>query len=208
MAYDLPPTEFRGKTWIFLVLVIIFGGLGAFSLLLGPLFLSGTLKNARGQPVPDGGIALCIVSVPFLLLFALAVFNLVARRRPILRVCREGVEVHIIGSSALARIPLIPGLIRVLWPAISLQGFKRSIFRAPWDSFPYADVSGLPMARTLTIVGSFRTVCARAASSATVVEQISLPDATFRVLLDRIAATINVCCQDPELRDDLPSWND
>lgn len=147
------------------------------------------------------------MSVPFLLLFFFFLFKVITHRRPLLRVCREGVEVHIIGSSALDGMPLIPGLIRALWAAISLQGFKRSILRAPWDSFPYADVTGLPMARKLTIVGSFRTVRAPESPSATVVDQIALPDAIFRVPLDRIAATINVCCQDPELRDSLPSWN-
>ena len=198
MAHDVPPTEFRGKTWIFTALAVIFGGLGTFSLVLGPLFFFGAMKDARGRPAPDAGIALCTMSVPFFLVFSLVLFNLIARRRPILRVCREGVEVHMIGSSVLDGIPLIPGLIRAISAAISLQGFKRSMLRAPWDSFPYADVSGLPMARTLTIVGSFRTVHAPESPSATVVDQIALPDAIFRVPLDRIAATINVCCQDSE----------
>ena len=40
--------------------------------------------------------ALTVGSIFLLLVFFLAVFNVAARRRPVLRFCREGVEVNLI----------------------------------------------------------------------------------------------------------------
>src|SRR4051812_12790295 len=78
------PAEFMARTWIFVVQALIFGGLASFSLVFGPLFLFGFMKKANGMPGTDAGIALTALSVPFLLVFALAVYHLSARRRPLL----------------------------------------------------------------------------------------------------------------------------
>src|SRR5947199_5229803 len=95
------PTEFMARTWLFIVQALIFGGLASFSLVFGPLFLFGFMKKANGVSATDAGIALTALSVPFLLVFALAVYNLSARRRPLLRLCREGIEFVEIGASSL-----------------------------------------------------------------------------------------------------------
>lgn len=206
MSHNRPPTQFTGKTWIFIAQALVVGGLGIFSLILGPLFLFGVMKDARGQPAPDAGVALTIMSVPFLLSFALAVFNVVTRRRPIIRVCREGLVINMIGSSSLDGIPLIPTMIRAAWLIVSLQGFKQQILVAPWESLQNAAVSGPPMARTLTIVGPmFRAMNPR--DTAAQANQITFRDVAFVLPLHQIAGTIQAYWRDPESRQNLPGWN-
>lgn len=208
MANSVPPIQFTGKTWIFVVQAVVFGVLGIFSLILGPLFLFEIMKDARGQPAVDAGVALTVTSVPLLCVFALAVFNTVARRRPVLRVCREGLAVNMIGSSSLDAIPLIPWVIRVTWLIVSLQGFKQQTLLAPWQTVHMADVAGPPMARTLTIIASWnRASDGQFPLPVPVANEIAFPEVAFRSPLEQIAHAINGYCQDLESRNDLPSWN-
>ena len=206
MSHDTPRTEFSGKTWIFVAQVVVFGSLGGFSLIMGPLFLTGVIKPANGRPGNDAGIALTIMSIPLLLVFALAVFNLVARRRPILRLCREGLEVNIIGASSLDGIPLIPGLVRVAWLVISMQGFKQQIMWVPWHYLGHVVVSGPPMARRLTIDASIplRHAAPEVIQSA-MASQITFHEVAFDASLDQIAASIIAYSQNSASRARLPS---
>lgn len=54
MSRELPTTEFRGKTRFYVVAAIVFGGLAAFSLVLGPLFLFEIAKGWGDRG--DGGV--------------------------------------------------------------------------------------------------------------------------------------------------------
>ncbi len=145
MSNEMPPTEFAAKTWIFKVQALIFGGLGLFSVILGPLFLLGVMLDAHGKPRPDAGIALTISGIVFLCPFALAIFNICARRQAPIRLYQEGIVVRRIGASTLDRIPFVPTLIRLAWLVISLQGFKHDTLVLPWETFRNAFISGMPM---------------------------------------------------------------
>jgi hypothetical protein len=208
MSHHGPPTQFTGKTWVFVVQALVVGGLATFSLTLGPLFLFQILKDANGQPATDAGVALTIMSVPLLLLVALAVFNIAARRRPLLRVCREGLAINMIGSSSVGGIPLVPGVIRVAWLILSFQGFKQQVLFVPWQSLGDIGISGPPLAQTLTIVGSmFRADDGQIRQTTLVANQISFRDAAFKSPLEQILGSINAYWQNAESRNALPSWN-
>ena len=208
MSSQIPPTQFTGKTWIFVVQALVFGGFAGFSLLLGPLFLLGILERADGKPGTEAGVALTIMGVPFLLIAALAIFNIIARRRPILRICREGLAVNMIGSSSLDGTPLLPSLVRVAWLIVSLQGFRQQILLAPWESLRGAGVSGLPMARSLTIAGAmFHAADIHFAQPDQAADQIVFPEVAVNEPLDRIATTVNAYFRNAEFRDRLPSWD-
>ncbi|MFO1002829.1 MAG: hypothetical protein U0936_21065 [Planctomycetaceae bacterium] len=208
MSCYAPQTQFSGKTWIFLVQALVFGGFALVSLTLGPLFLFEIMKDARGQPARDAGVALTVMSIPLLLVFALAVFNIVARRRPLISLYREGLAINMIGSSSLDGIPLIPGMLRVAWLILSLEGFRQQMLFAPWQSLKLTHVYGLPMMRQLTIAGSiFRSTDGDVANSAALAQQVTIPEVAFDESLDQIAATINAYCQNSELRNQLSSLN-
>ncbi|MGL4550817.1 MAG: hypothetical protein ACRC33_06490 [Gemmataceae bacterium] len=200
------PNCFMGKTWIFVAQAVLFGCLALFSLVSGSLFLSGIAHKANGAPATDAGIALSIMSVPFLLLFALAVYNLRARRRPVLRLCREGIEITQIGSSSLDRIPLIPTLVRVAWLILSTQGFRRKIIRTPWGCFREARVSGPPMSRRLSITASPFPVGEGVRVGPVEVVQGVYYEVEFTTPLDRIAEAIKSRADSPDGLSQLPSW--
>lgn len=208
MAHRAPPTQFAGKTWIFIAQALVFGALSLFGFLLGPLFLLQIVKDARGRPATDAGVALLLVSVPMLLVFLLAVFNIVARRQPLIRLCREGLAINVIGSSTLDGVFLIPGIVRVAWLIISLQGFGQQMLLAPWQSLQQARVSGPPMARTLTIIASlYRPADPQASELIPVAKQIAFREVAFRTPLEQIAQEINRYSKVAESRNSLPSWD-
>lgn len=206
MSQSASPTQFFGKTWIFVAQAIVFGGMGLFSAVLGPLCLLGLFKDVHGQPRPSAGIPLIVFSVPSLMLFALALFNILARRQPLLRLCREGIVISMIGSSSLDGVPLIPGLLRVAWLIVSGQGFKKEVLIAPWETVHEARVDGPPMDHTLTVFASFYGAAdADLGQQEPVAGQITLPEAAYSARLDQIAGAINGFCEKPDTRRDLPS---
>ncbi len=208
MSYNALPFHYPGKTWIFYAQAYIFGGFGFFGLVLGPLFLFGVMKDAQGRPATDAGVGLTITSVLLLLVFALAVFNIVARRRPMLAVCREGLAVNMIGSSSLDGVPLIPSMIRVAWLVVSRQGFKQQVILVPWQSLHHADISGLPMARVLTIVGPIYRASDQAFNNAIpLANQVVIREVAFDDPLEEIAEMINLYRRTPEIRCELSSWD-
>jgi hypothetical protein len=203
------PSEFMGKTWIFLAQAIVLGTLATFSLVFGPLFLFGYINKANGAPAIDAGIVLSTMSLPLMLVSALAAYNLWARRRPVLQLCREGIKIVLIGSSWLDGIPLIPGMLRVAWLIISTQGFRQRVICVPWAGYQDAWVSGLPMARHLTILAS--PVFARVEDLPLgwiPVEQVVLDEVWFVGPLDQIAEAIKSYGNLPTTRKQLPSWHE
>ena len=197
------------KTRIFGVQAVLFGCLGAFSLLSGPTYLLGLMKKANGGPATDAGIGLTLMSLPFLLVFALALYNLRSLRRPLLRLCREGIEVVLIGTSSLDHIPLIPVMIRVAWLILATQGFRQKIVCVPWRSFHDAWVSGAPMSRQLTIVATRSIPTADGLPhGAQVADQIVMKDAMFSTPLEQIAAAIKANAVAPDSLGRLPSWHE
>jgi hypothetical protein len=203
------PSRFMAKTWIFVANLIVFGGLATLSLLLGPLFYFGYMKQVGGEPRTDAGVILCWMSLPFLLLSALAAYNLWARRRPLLQLWREGITIMQIGSSSLDGIPLIPTLIRAAWLIVSTQGFRKTMLYMPWPCFQDAWVSGLPMARQLTIVGSPpHPSTGNLPLYSTPAARVVLHEVAFVAQLDQIADVLKSSASSPTIRNQLPSWHE
>jgi hypothetical protein len=75
------------------------------------------------------------MSVPLVLVFALVAYQLRARRRPLLRLWREGIEIVQVGTSSLDRIPLIPAFIRLACLIVSTQGLRKRVVRVPSKYF-------------------------------------------------------------------------
>lgn len=208
------PTQFRGKTWIFFAQAIIFGQFAVFALVLGPLFLTGAMKRADGRPATDAGIPLTVMGTIFAAVTALAVFNIVARRRPLVRLCREGIVVNRIGVSSLDGVPAIPGfgramaLLRVAWLVVSLQGFRQQLVYSPWESFRAAQVSGLTMQRRLTIFASFFRPPNEEEWPEHLGKWITFEEVAFAVPLDHVAHSVTMYFTDVSARQRLPSWHD
>ncbi len=200
---------FYPKMWYHAVTALAFTVLGLISVILGPLFLFDILKRADGKPGTEAGVALSIIGSLMMVVAQLGWFNVYARRKPLLQIFREGIVVNIIGASSLDNVPLVPGILRVAWLILSLQGFKSQVGMIPWDLFSGARVSGLPMMRSLVIVASIVYPNRRDRSFKSLpCSIIVFREADFHDSLDKITAAIHEFHFDQEKRVALPSWNE
>lgn len=214
MAQLPAPFQFRGKSWISVVTAIMFGYFAVFSLVMGPLFLTGALKPADGRPGTDAGIALSVFGVVFSLVTALALFRVMALKRPLVRLCREGIVIRLIGASSLDGLPEIPffgealALLRLAWLIVSLQGFKQQIVYASWETFRDAQVWGLVMQRKLTVFASFFRPSSAERRPGFDFDHIEFREVAFAASLDEVARAIMVYSADASARQLLSSWNE
>jgi hypothetical protein len=191
------------------VQVIVFGGLSVLSLIMGPLFYFGLLKDANNRNAPHAGIMLSIMGMLFLSIFCLALFNILARRQPLIRLYREGLELNILGSSTLDKVIFLPGIIRVAWLLISLQGFKRKIYRIPWHCYHVTRITGLPMCKIITFFADiFPSDASDFLTIQAVTHDISFPQVAFKCQLDQISDTIREYSSNEQMQFSLKSWND
>ncbi len=180
--------------------------LALFCAIFGPLFLFDVMKRADGKPGTEAGVAMSIMAVPMVLFAMLGWINVYARRRPLLRVCEEGLEINVIGASSLDGTPLIPNLVRVAWLIVSLQGLKKQTGWMPWEMFRNIEVAGLPMMRSLVIDATIAYPTFRGnAVTAQIGNSVAFRDAEFRDPLELIASTIRAYNDDPDARKELPS---
>ncbi len=200
---------FYAKSWFLYVGAVLFTMLALFCAILGPLFLFDIMKRADGKPGTEAGVAMSIMAGPMFLIALLGWFNVYARRKPLLRVCEEGLEINVIGASSLDGTPLIPNLVRVAWLILSLQGFKKQVGWIPWEMFRNIEVAGLPMMRSLVIDATIAYPTFRGdALSAQIGNSIAFRDAEFQDPLEVIASTIQAFYDDPDARNALPSLHD
>ena len=199
-------SAFYAKSWYLYVGAIVFTVLGLFCAILGPLFLFDIMKRADGKPGTEAGVAMSIMAVPMLLVALLGWFNVYARRKPLVRLCAEGMEINVIGASSLDGTPLIPNLVRVAWLILSLQGFKKQIGWIPWEMLRNIEVVGLPMMRSLVIDATIAYPTFRGdAMTARIGDSISFRDSEFQDSLEVIVSTIQEFYRDPDARAALPS---
>jgi hypothetical protein len=203
-------TQFYGKTWIYLTQAIIFGLFVIFGLIMGPLFLAGTMERADGKPGTEAGIAMTAVTLVFMLpVFVLAVFNLRARRAPLVRIYREGVEVCLIGRTSIDGMPLVPAAVRLLWGFISTQSFRNRPLRVLWPDLINARVTRLPAMRALSINGIFREIPdGLLIMTASVANRVVFQQVAFKRSLQDVANAISFYTSKESIRGNLPSWSE
>jgi hypothetical protein len=178
-------TLIRAKTWIFRTQAIAFGTLSAFGLVFGPLFLIGYIKPAHGGSGVGAGVALTISGVIFAPILALALFNIYARRKPLIALVEGGIEINSIGASALDGVPFIPGYVRVAWSIVTGQGFRSQMLRIPLNSLTDASIQGFSMARVLAI-----RFTQASDKSKHVIHELHFPEHVFCQPIDTVAAAI------------------
>ncbi|MCX5684246.1 MAG: hypothetical protein NT049_11245, partial [Planctomycetota bacterium] len=128
MSQQASQTEFVSQTTHFYFGAFTFTLAGAFSLVCGLLVLICGWKNRDGTSATMPGIMMTAIGLFTLPLGVHSVFHILARRRPIMRLYREGIEVNKIGASFLEKenegervVPKVAQVLRVAWPVFSGQ---------------------------------------------------------------------------------------
>ena len=192
MYQEKMPDEFMPKVWMNWAKSIGFGCFGLFAIVMGPLFATGLMKNARDEPAHEAGYWMIGVGVIAVLpAFLVNISRLRASRGFLLKICREGLVYRSFGKSRLNRVPFVPGLIRCWRLILSGACFKTSFIAIRWETIQSVAVTGLPGARTLTIIAGCQpdrmTAVASAADGGV---RLVLRDAEFRHPLNQIADSI------------------
>jgi hypothetical protein len=188
---------FYGKTWYYYVTALLMTMLAAFASIMGPLFLFGIMKRADGKPGTDAGTALSIMAIAMLAAAILAWLNVLAHRKPMLKLCNEGMKVNLIGALRINGATLLPSIMRV--------AFGQHAGWIPWSSLRSVDVGGMKMVRSLTIDGSIiKPTNSVNKPAKSLGERVTFRDAEFRKSLDDVAASIQHFARNPELRKLLP----
>jgi hypothetical protein len=209
MCNTNPKTVFFAKTWYRYVGAIVATGLTLFGLVVGPLALFGIMKRVDGRPATDGGIALSILAILLSPVALLGWLNILAYRKPLLRICREGIELNVIGSSSLDGVLLVPPIIRIAWLVLSLQGFKRQIGWIPWSLLRGVEVRGMPMLQSMVIDATIvYPSVAGEQLTAKIGDSIAFGDAEFLEPLDEIVSAIRIFHANPQACESLPSLHD
>jgi hypothetical protein len=201
------PTKFFGKTWIYQVQFFVLGLFAIFSLTMGVLFHFRIIKPADGRKdVSTAVIALLSIGAGLLPVVGTAIFNIAARRRPIFRICREGIEIRSIGDSKIKRMVFLPKLVRVVLLIVTLQAFRAKILRISWDRLSHIDATGIPMDRYLIVLGDIRVYPPSGVDEALLVaQQYTFPQVAFKMPLENVVDAVKKYAADPSA---LESWND
>ena len=124
-------TEFYGDSWLYRTGAFLSALLAFICVLIAILFLCGISKPANGIPGGVAAVRLLLVAVPICFFAILFWFHVLARRRPLLRICQERLEVNIVGRGSLDLVPGIPTSIKLVWLVLSMQGFRKQIGWVP-----------------------------------------------------------------------------
>lgn len=144
--------RFRGKTWYLFVFALVFSGLGAVGLILGPLYWLGILQRANGQPGDGAGMALTLMSIPLLWIAWMGWWQVWMRREPLIALYREGIAFRFTGKTQCVPSIWIPSLLQVLWLAVSGRGFRHDTVWLDWQELGEIVITGQGRNRKLVVL--------------------------------------------------------
>jgi hypothetical protein len=205
------PTEYRAKTLRHQVSASINGVL-SIACIYGILSLTHVIGDE--PPGPGGldlGEALLLGAVAAYVVpkSALACYQVLGRREPFIRICREGLEVRLVGRSGLDDLPRFLEWITLYWSLLSLQGFRTKRLRLAWSDIEDIRLAGRPSVRVLVIRGPFRSARQdMAAADPPAADRARFDQQDFAVPMDEIAAAINHFRVDEKERGFLRSWHE
>ena len=203
------PIVFYGRTWMVWAGTLIFGHLVVFGCIMGPLFWLNMIKPANGHPGYEAGIPLTIISLLLLPIAIACAFQVFALQWPILKIYKEGLWIRSIGTRSQSNpaligtgIDMILILLIILWHLITLQMFRTQIICWRWEDFDLLIKYG-----TFSIVGWFDQE-----SNGGFEQQVPVPHTvfyggdSFEMSIDIVREAIQYYSGNPDLRENLPSW--
>jgi len=174
--------QFHAKTWLLVVYAGFFGTLGLVVVLVGTTLLCGVQLAANGRTPEGMGLLMLVVGLVMLAFSALAVFNIIIRRGPVLEINQDGLALNIIGRSSLEKAPQTQSLALVS---------RQQRLWAPWSSVRAIEIAGHPLGRTLTIQADFfETREAWLEQQPAIAGRVAFGEAELDGSLDEVAETI------------------
>lgn len=203
-------TVFYGKRW----LLALGGSIAAFVFIsmamMGPLVLLGQLKDDFGKPLPPvAGVILSSIAIFLGFLTWVLWKNFLVRGRPLIRVCREGVEVRIIAASALNDDWTMPSKPVLLWRIITGSGYGNRIGWISWDLLKSVTIVG-NSEKKLVLEGpvAVETALKGDELTARIGADVAFKDSQLKNRLQTVADSILTYKNSTDSRQSLPSLFD
>ena len=192
------PGVFRARTWYRWLILGVIAGIATLCLGTGILFATvRMIPNGSGwrDGVPMMAIGLAIGAVA-----ALSGVPIVARRGPVLRACREGLEVRLFGPSRIYGVPSAPGFGRLTWTLISGGTCRFPMLRIRW-----AEVGGV-----MVVSHQWERILAihREPGGGREGGWVMLRQSEIVAIVDEVARALPDWAGDENAREALPGWGD
>jgi hypothetical protein len=200
-------TEFYGKRWLFALGGSIVTLVFTIMAMMGPLMLLGQVKNDFGKPFPPiAGVIVSAIAALLGILTWILWKKFLARGRPLIRICRDGVEVRVIAASALNDDWTMPSRPVLLWRIITGSGYGNRVGWISWDLLKSVTVVG-GSEKKLVFEGPVAVPTALNGDELTarIGEHLAFKDSALKNRLQTVADTILSYKDSPESRQTLPS---
>ncbi len=195
------PDRFPGKTWIFRAQIAFALFFGVMWLVIGVVFSSGKMKNAQGQPVSANiGYGMLGAGVACFVYTALDMVNLRARKEPVVRIYREGVELDRYSCDFIDEREQGLTSLHLISAVLSGRAGAR-YFRVRWPEIEAVGIGGGLGKRGLVVEGTFTP----GDPGAPTAHRLVLPESRFRGRLEPVVEAINHHANQTEA---LPSWGE
>lgn len=203
-------TAFYGKRWLF----ALGGSIAAFVFIsmamMGSLILLGQVNDDFGKPLPPvAGVAVSAIAILLGFLTWVLWKNFFARGRPLIRICRDGVEVRVIAASALNEDWTIPSKPVLLWRIITGSGYGNRVGWISWDLLRSVTIVGISE-KKLVLEGPVAVPTALKGDEITarIGANLAFKDSQLKNRLQTIADTILTYKDSTDRRQSLPSLFD
>ena len=138
MAPFQTPTAFYAKLWTCWALFFIWGGLGFFGCVIGPLFLCGIIQPANGSSGTVPGIMSTLVGVFCVPIALTTLVDIVHLQKPLIQLYQEGIRIRIFAKYWFDQtlgfeIIILP--IESIWRLVSRRAFVSTTIDLPWEAF-------------------------------------------------------------------------
>ncbi len=177
---------------------------------MGPLILLGQVKDDFGKPFPPvAGVVVSAIAIVLGFLTWVLWKNFLARARPLIRLCHDGVEVRVITASALNDDWTTPSKPVLLWRIITGSGYGNRVGWISWDLLTSVTIVGISE-KKLVLEGPVAVPTALNGDelAARVGASLAFKDSQLKDRLQTIADTILTYKNSPDSRQPLPSLFD
>ncbi len=185
------PGVFRARIWYRWLITSVIGGIAALSLGIG-LFLTLWVKQ--------DAVITTMIGLGLLVLTALSVVPIVARRGPVLRVCRKGLIIRRFGRSEVVDLPSAPGYWRLVLALISGGTCRFPMLRIPWSEM--SGVSIMTHQWESILLVQWRP------GGRDKLYWVMLRQSEIAALVEQVAADLRAWADNADARVTLPTWGD
>jgi hypothetical protein len=204
-------TEYRAKTLSQWVGACVSGGM-TLGCLYGLLCLTHLIGDQAPKPWRGDAAAAVVIALMTAMVLprcALSLYQALGRRKPVIQICREGLEVRLVGWNSLENVAHLPEWISYVWSVLSFQGFRTRRLRLMWADLEKPRLTGRASVRVLVLRGRFWKAGEEGdPRNSPAADYARFDQQDFAVPMDDIATAVVRFQENEKQRGFLPGWSE